>query len=110
VLSCLALAAAHDGCDVTTVAGLGENGDLHPLQQAFVDHDALQCGYCTPGQVCSAVGMMAEAAAGWPSHATADLTAPVSLDAVEVREGMSGNLCRCGACVNIVAAILDVAG
>jgi xanthine dehydrogenase YagT iron-sulfur-binding subunit len=107
--SCLLLAVASDGCEVTTVEGLatGEDG-LHPVQQAFVDHDALQCGYCTPGQICSAVGLLAEVEAGWPSAVTADVGGSVTLDAVEVRERMSGNLCRCGAYVNIVPAILEV--
>jgi xanthine dehydrogenase YagT iron-sulfur-binding subunit len=94
-LACLALAVAHDGADVVTVEGLAEE-DLHPLQQAFVARDAFQCGYCTPGQLCSAVGMLREADSE-------------SLDADEIRERMSGNLCRCGAYVNIVAAIEDVA-
>jgi xanthine dehydrogenase YagT iron-sulfur-binding subunit len=109
VLSCLSLAVAQDGGDVVTAAGLGGDEELHPVQQAFVDHDGLQCGYCTPGQVCSAVGMLQEVADGFPSHATADLTAPVELDDDEIRERMSGNLCRCGAYVNIVAAIRAVA-
>jgi xanthine dehydrogenase YagT iron-sulfur-binding subunit len=95
--ACLALAVAHDGADVTTVEGLaGPDGALHPLQQAFIEHDAFQCGYCTPGQLCSAVGMLQEAAGE-------------ALDADAIRERMSGNLCRCGAYVNIVAAIADVA-
>ena len=111
IVSCLALAASYDGCDVTTAEGLGRVGALSDLQEAFVDRDALQCGYCTPGQVCSAEGMLAEAAAGMPSHVTSDVTdlGPVQLTAQEVRERMSGNLCRCGAYVNIVAAIEDVA-
>ena len=106
-LSCLALAVAHGGAEIVTVEGLAEgwNG-LHPMQRSFVEHDALQCGFCTPGQVCSAVGMLDEAEAGWPSAATTDLaSAAVELDAAEIRERMSGNLCRCGAYVNIVAAI-----
>jgi len=112
--SCLVLAVAADGSTVTTVEGLADQPpELHPLQQSFVDHDALQCGYCTPGQICSAVGMLREAGAGWPSAVTADLTDGLEevlvLDAAEVRERMSGNLCRCGAYVNIVPAILDVA-
>jgi len=112
--SCLVLAVTADGRTVTTVEGLADHPPaLHPLQQAFVDHDALQCGYCTPGQICSAIGMLPEAGAGWPSAVTADLAAGleevVVLDAAEVRERMSGNLCRCGAYVNIVPAILDVA-
>jgi xanthine dehydrogenase YagT iron-sulfur-binding subunit len=106
--SCLALAVAHHGADVVTVEGLSDNGSLHPLQAAFVERDAFQCGYCTPGQLCSAVGMLDEAAAGWPSYVSRDLTAP-TLDADEIRERMSGNICRCGAYPNIVTAIEDVA-
>lgn len=109
VLSCLVLAVTCDGATVTTAAGLGADGALHPVAQAFVDHDGFQCGYCTPGQICSAVGMLDEAAAGWPSHATSDVTAPVRLDDDEIRERMSGNLCRCGAYVNILSAIREVA-
>ncbi|PDP89554.1 (2Fe-2S)-binding protein [Glycomyces fuscus] len=109
VVSCLTFAVAHDGASVTTAAGLAEEGRLHPVARAFVDHDGFQCGYCTPGQVCSAVGMLEEAAADWPSHVTEDLDAPVSLDDDEIRERMSGNLCRCGAYVNIVAAIREAA-
>jgi xanthine dehydrogenase YagT iron-sulfur-binding subunit len=109
VTTCLSLAVAHDGAEITTAAGLAPAGGLHPLQQAFIDHDGFQCGYCTPGQICSAVGMLAEAAAGHPSHVTRDLTAPVALVDDEIRERMSGNLCRCGAYVNIVAAIREVA-
>jgi xanthine dehydrogenase YagT iron-sulfur-binding subunit len=105
--SCLLLPVAVDGCEVTTVEGLAAADALHPVQQAFVEHDALQCGYCTPGQVCSAVGMLAEVAEGWPSAVTSDVGGPVTLDAAEVRERMSGNLCRCGAYVNIVPAILE---
>ena len=96
--ACLALAVAHDGAELTTVEGLAAGDELHPLQAAFIEHDAFQCGYCTPGQLCSAVGMLAEAEA----HG-------VTLDAAEIRERMSGNLCRCGAYPNIVAAIADVA-
>jgi xanthine dehydrogenase YagT iron-sulfur-binding subunit len=96
--ACLALAVAHDGAELVTVEGLAAGDDLHPLQAAFVEHDAFQCGYCTPGQLCSAVGMLAEAEADG-----------VALDAAEIRERMSGNLCRCGAYPNIVAAIVDVA-
>jgi xanthine dehydrogenase YagT iron-sulfur-binding subunit len=107
--SCLALAVAHDGDDLVTVEGLADNGELDPLQRAFIDRDALQCGYCTPGQLCSAAGMLADEA-GRPSHVTADLAGPPGrLDDDEIRERMSGNLCRCGAYVNIVAAIADVA-
>ena len=108
--ACLALAVAHDGAEVVTVEGLADGDRLHPLQRAFVEHDAFQCGYCTPGQLCSAVGMLAEAAAGWPSAVTADLRAErVQLDEREIRERMSGNLCRCGAYLNIVPAIAEVA-
>ncbi len=109
--SCLLFAVAAQDAEITTVEGLaGPDGSLHPLQQAFVDRDALQCGYCTPGQICSAAGTLAEAAAGWPSAVSANGgNDPVALDAAEVRERMSGNLCRCGAYVNIVAAILDAA-
>jgi xanthine dehydrogenase YagT iron-sulfur-binding subunit len=110
ILSCLSLAVAQDGGEVVTAAGLGDGDELHPVQQAFIDHDGLQCGYCTPGQVCSAVGMLQEVADGSPSHVTADLTAGIELDDDEIRERMSGNLCRCGAYVNIVAAIREVAG
>jgi xanthine dehydrogenase YagT iron-sulfur-binding subunit len=112
VLSCLTLAVAQEGGEVLTAAGLAAGEALHPVQQAFVDHDGLQCGYCTPGQVCSAVGMLEEAAAGFPSHVTDDLDAEgaVALTDDEIRERMSGNLCRCGAYPNIVAAIREVAG
>ena len=110
VTTCLILAVQYDGAQITTAAGLGTESELHAMQQAFVDHDGFQCGYCTPGQICSAVGMLDEARNGAPSHVTADLTAPVALDAEEIRERMSGNLCRCGAYVNIVAAIGEVAG
>jgi xanthine dehydrogenase YagT iron-sulfur-binding subunit len=106
--SCLALAVAHNGAQIVTVEGLAESGSLHPLQAAFIERDAFQCGYCTPGQLCSAVGMLDEAAAGWPSYVSRDLDAP-RLDAHEIRERMSGNICRCGAYPNIVAAIEDVA-
>ena len=107
--TCLAFAVAHDGAEITTAAGLAAGEVLHPLQQAFLDHDGFQCGYCTPGQICSAVGMLDELMAGWPSAVTADLTAPIAVDDEEIRERMSGNLCRCGAYVNIVAAIREVA-
>jgi xanthine dehydrogenase YagT iron-sulfur-binding subunit len=115
VISCLLLAVAARGTEITTIEGLGSPDRLHPLQAAFVARDALQCGYCTPGQICSAAAMLGEAAAGWPSAASASLipatpqAGPVMLDAAEIRERMSGNLCRCGAYVNILAAILDVA-
>ncbi len=108
--SCLALAVAHEGAEIVTIEGLAENGDLHPLQRAFVTHDALQCGYCTPGQICSAVALLDEARRGWPSAATADLAATeIALDDDEIRERMSGNLCRCAAYVNIVAAVREQA-
>ena len=107
--TCLAFAVAHDGAEITTAAGLAAGGVLHPMQQAFLDHDGFQCGYCTPGQICSSVGMLDELKAGWPSAVTTDLTGPIALDDEEIRERMSGNLCRCGAYVNIVAAIREVA-
>jgi xanthine dehydrogenase YagT iron-sulfur-binding subunit len=108
--SCLSLAVMHDGDAVTTVEGIGTPERLHPLQQAFLREDAFQCGYCTPGQICSALGMLAEVAAGWPSQETADLTGPVRLTDDELRERMSGNICRCSAYPQIVAAIKSVAG
>ena len=107
--ACLALAVAHDGAEITTIEGLAAGG-LHALQAAFVTTDAFQCGYCTPGQICSAVGMLSEVEAGWPSHATADVATAPELDADEIRERMSGNICRCGAYPNIVRAIQEVAG
>ncbi len=110
--TCLALAVSHDGAEITTAAGLGDGEALHPVAQAFLDQDGLQCGYCTPGQVCSAVGVLDEVAAGWPSAVTADVTdteRPGQLDDEEIRERMSGNLCRCGAYVNIVAAVAQAA-
>jgi xanthine dehydrogenase YagT iron-sulfur-binding subunit len=109
--SCLALAVAHDGAEVVTAAGLEASAadGLHPLQRAFVERDAFQCGYCTPGQIVSAVGMLQEAAAGVPSVVSRDLDGEVVLDDEEIRERMSGNLCRCGAYVNIVTAIAEVA-
>jgi xanthine dehydrogenase YagT iron-sulfur-binding subunit len=111
VNSCLALAVAHQDAEIITIEGLAADGDhLDPLQQAFIAHDAFQCGYCTPGQICSAVGMLREAESGWPSALTADLTADrVALDDDEIRERMSGNLCRCAAYANIVPAIREVA-
>jgi xanthine dehydrogenase YagT iron-sulfur-binding subunit len=102
--ACLALAAAHAGAEVVTVEGLAENGELHPLQRAFVEHDAFQCGYCTPGQLCSAAGMLTELADGRPSAVT---NGEPALTEAEVRERMSGNICRCGAYVNLVAAIVE---
>ena len=106
VTTCLSLAVACDGATLVTAEGLARGG-LHPLQQAFLDHDALQCGYCTPGQICSAVGMLEEARAGHPSFVTEGLSPGADLSDGEIRERMSGNLCRCGAYVNIVAAIRD---
>jgi xanthine dehydrogenase YagT iron-sulfur-binding subunit len=109
ILSCLALAVQYDGREVTTIEGLVSDGALHPLQQAFIDHDGLQCGYCTPGQICSAVGMADEVARGVPSHLTDDLDdTEIALDHDELRERMSGNLCRCGAHNGIVDAIAEV--
>jgi len=108
--ACLALAVAHDGARVTTIEGLADGAALHPLQQAFVEHDGFQCGYCTPGQICSAAGMLDEAGAGWPSAVTEDLATAPALDEDEIRERMSGNLCRCGAYPGIVAAIAQAAG
>ncbi len=108
--SCLTLAVMHDGDKVTTIEGLGEPGDLHPMQAAFVKHDGFQCGYCTPGQICSSVAVLEEIAAGIPSHVTDDLTAKAALSVDEIRERMSGNICRCGAYSNIIDAITEVAG
>jgi len=128
-LTCLALAVAHDGAEIVTAAGLGSltdsqnttdsnesaegaDSELHPVQRAFISHDGFQCGYCTPGQVCSAVGMLAEADQGNPSFVTEDLAADVgreALDDDEIRERMSGNLCRCGAYVGILEAIREAA-
>lgn len=108
--SCLTLAVMHEGDSVTTIEGLGAPGKLHPMQAAFVEHDGYQCGYCTPGQLCSALGMLDEAAAGHPSRVTTDVPAgrPVPLDRDEIRERLSGNLCRCGAYPRIVDAVEDV--
>jgi xanthine dehydrogenase YagT iron-sulfur-binding subunit len=107
--TCLAFAVAYDGATITTAEGLANGNALHPVQQAFLHHDGFQCGYCTPGQICSAVGMLEEMKAGHPSHVTRDLCAAVELNDDEIRERMSGNLCRCGAYVNIVAAIREAA-
>ncbi len=109
ILSCLALAVQYEGREITTVEGLTDERSLHPLQQAFIEHDGFQCGYCTPGQICSAVGMAAELTRGVPSFVTSDLAAdeiPLTLE--EIRERMSGNLCRCGAYNGIIAAIAEV--
>jgi xanthine dehydrogenase YagT iron-sulfur-binding subunit len=108
ILSCLALAVQYEGRSITSIEGLAANGALHPLQQAFINHDGLQCGYCTPGQICSAVGMAEEVRRGVPSHVTQDLSnGTIALTPDELRERMSGNLCRCGAYNGIVAAITD---
>ncbi len=109
VTTCLSFAVANDGAQITTAAGLTDAQGRHPMQQAFLDCDGFQCGYCTPGQICSAVGMLEEAKAGHPSHVTIDVNGPVELSDEEIRERMSGNLCRCGAYVNIVAAIRQAA-
>jgi xanthine dehydrogenase YagT iron-sulfur-binding subunit len=109
--SCLTLALMHDGQSVTTIEGLAEGDNLHPLQTAFVEHDGFQCGYCTSGQICSAAGMLAESRNGMPSYVTEDLTQPQpELTDAEIRERMSGNICRCAAYPNIVAAIKQAAG
>ncbi|MFC0436416.1 (2Fe-2S)-binding protein [Kutzneria buriramensis] len=104
VVSCLQLAIAADGREVTTIEGIADRDRLHPVQQAFVDLDGYQCGYCTPGQICSAVAVLQEYSDGWPSAVTA-ADEPAALDEVEIRERMSGNLCRCGAYAGIVAAV-----
>jgi xanthine dehydrogenase YagT iron-sulfur-binding subunit len=107
ILSCLALAVQYEGRKITTVEGLGEGNALHALQQAFIDHDGFQCGYCTPGQICSAIGMATEAKRGVPSYVSGDLTADVILTRDELQERMSGNLCRCGAHNGIIDAIRE---
>jgi xanthine dehydrogenase YagT iron-sulfur-binding subunit len=108
--SCLTLAVMHEGDEIVTIEGLGTPEALHPLQAAFVERDGFQCGYCTSGQICSAAGMLAEAKAGWPSHATEDVASlAIELTDTEIRERMSGNICRCAAYPNILAAIRDVA-
>lgn len=108
--SCLTLAVMHEGDEITTIEGLGTPAQMSALQQAFVKHDGYQCGYCTPGQICSATAMLQEIAAGWPSDVSEDLLAVPKVSGEEIRERMSGNLCRCGAYSNIVAAIAEVAG
>ena len=108
--SCLTLAVMHEGDSITTIEGLGTPDKMHPMQTAFVKHDGYQCGYCTPGQICSAVAVLDEIKAGIPSHVSADLTTPPQVTAAELRERMSGNICRCGAYSNIVDAITEVAG
>jgi xanthine dehydrogenase YagT iron-sulfur-binding subunit len=114
---CLALAVAHDGADIVTIEGLAGGDELHPLQRAFIEHDAFQCGYCTPGQLCSAAGMLREVEEGWPSAVTVAAganggtleLADLELTDAEIRERMNGNLCRCGAYANIVPAIAEAA-
>jgi len=108
--SCLSLAVMHQGSSITTIEGLGKPDNLHEMQAAFIKHDGYQCGYCTPGQICSAVAVLDEIKAGIPSHVTADLTTPPQVTASELRERMSGNICRCAAYSNIIEAITEVAG
>jgi xanthine dehydrogenase YagT iron-sulfur-binding subunit len=108
--SCLTLAVMHEGDSITTIEGLGTPDKLHPMQTAFVKHDGYQCGYCTPGQICSAVAVIGEIKSGVPSHVSADLNEAPRLSEAELRERMSGNICRCGAYSNIVEAITEVAG
>ena len=110
VNACLSLLCMHYGDEVTTIEGLGQPGALSPMQQAFVEKDGFQCGYCTPGQICSATAMLEEIAQGWPSHVTEDLEARPELTTEEISERMSGNLCRCSAYPNIVDAIRKAAG
>ena len=107
--SCLSLAMMHGGDEITTIEGLGTPEALHPLQAAFIAADGFQCGYCTSGQICSAIGMLREAEAGWPSHVSDDIETPPPIDATEIRERMSGNLCRCAAYPRIVEAISSYA-
>ena len=108
--SCLSLAVMHEGDQITTIEGLGSATALNPMQAAFIKHDGFQCGYCTPGQICSAVSVLGEIRDGIPSHASGDLNAAPALNETEIRERMSGNICRCGAYPNIIDAMLDVAG
>ncbi|MGU3539718.1 aldehyde dehydrogenase iron-sulfur subunit PaoA [Methylobacterium sp. A54F] len=108
--ACLTLAVMHQGSEITTIEGLGQPENLHPMQAAFIKHDGYQCGYCTPGQICSGVAVLAEIKAGIPSHVTADLNATPAVTEAEIRERMSGNICRCGAYSNIVEAMTEVAG
>jgi xanthine dehydrogenase YagT iron-sulfur-binding subunit len=108
--SCLTLAVMHDGDKITTIEGLGTPDKLHPMQAAFIKHDGYQCGYCTPGQICSAVAMLEEIRQGIPSHVSTDLNTQPLLNAAELRERMSGNICRCGAYSNIIDAITEVGG
>jgi xanthine dehydrogenase YagT iron-sulfur-binding subunit len=108
--SCLSLAVMHEGDKITTIEGLGTPGKLHPMQAAFVKHDGYQCGYCTPGQICSAVAVLEEIKRGIPSHVSASLTDHPRASNAEMRERMSGNICRCGAYSNIAEAMAEVAG
>lgn len=108
--SCLSLAVMHEGAEITTIEGLGTPDKLHPMQAAFIKHDGYQCGYCTPGQICASVSVIEEIRQGIPSHVTADLNAKPLLSVEEIRERMSGNICRCGAYSNIVDAITEVGG
>ncbi|MFL9924062.1 aldehyde dehydrogenase iron-sulfur subunit [Herbaspirillum lusitanum] len=108
--SCLSLAVMHEGSKITTIEGLGNKDHLHPMQAAFIKHDGYQCGYCTPGQICSAVSVLNEIRQGIPSHVSGDLNAQPLLSAAEIRERMSGNICRCGAYSNILDAITEVGG
>ena len=108
--SCLSLAIMHEGDEIQTIEGLGTPENLHPMQAAFIKHDGYQCGYCTPGQICSAVSVLKEIEAGIPSHVSADLTADSEVTVDELRERMSGNICRCGAYSNIIEAISEVSG
>ncbi|WP_244965530.1 aldehyde dehydrogenase iron-sulfur subunit PaoA [Methylobacterium soli] len=108
--ACLTLAVMHQGSEITTIEGLGQPDNLHPMQAAFIKHDGYQCGYCTPGQICSGVAVLAEIKAGIPSHVSADLNAAPAVTEAEIRERMSGNICRCGAYSNIVEAMTEVAG
>jgi xanthine dehydrogenase YagT iron-sulfur-binding subunit len=113
ILSCMALAALQEGKHITTIEGLEGHGELHPVQAAFIEHDGFQCGFCTSGQIMSAVAMLEEAKAGWPSAATSDLTRPFNISNLsnkEIRERMSGNLCRCACYPNIVDAVADAVG
>ena len=110
IYSCLTLAVMHEGARITTIEGLGTPARLHPMQAAFVKHDGYQCGYCTPGQICSAVAMLGELEAGVPSHVSSDLMAAPEVTPTELRERMSGNICRCGAYSNIIDAVSEVAG
>jgi xanthine dehydrogenase YagT iron-sulfur-binding subunit len=108
--SCLSLAVMHEGDDITTIEGLGNPENLHPMQAAFIKHDGYQCGYCTPGQICSAVAVLREIEAGIPSHVSSDVAAAPQVTNLEMRERMSGNICRCGAYSNIAEAMAEVAG